>query len=695
MTSKVAAHRADLERGTDRLILAGGKKIHRAAGPGCSCCKDLDEALARHGGDTPEQLSTIAALLGEITEPVELSLDGEARRIAKIKDPLKRAQAIVQLLDDGKLKRGLVGGFRGAVAQYTGNADRDEEPDAGGGALTFDAVLPWPDPVEGDELLEAMTAAIHRHAFCTAEDAVLGALWVIHSARRHHGNIGTLPRLIVTAGREDAGKTHYALALKYMSDTAEHTISPTPANIYRSIQAHGCMFFLDEVDDWYRTDKGMREIINSGFNKSGASVLRCEDTGQDGRTKLESRRFSTFTPIALIGIGIDKILARPVVSRALIVHLRPARAGEEVVDLYDNPPAVAALGVIARKVKRWVADNELALTVAEPARPDGVINRLWITWRPLLAIAELAGGDWPGHARDALATARSRGADPGLGVQLLADVYDVVHAAPAGQAGPRMATGNIIAELLKLEERPWGFYGKARVPIRDVDVARLLAPYEVKPVQLKTDGKNRRGYLLHDLETAIDRYAPSLFFDSSVRTRYPRYPATSDDKPNGASDLEGSGQVAGRAEPATTAATGVAGSGLGVSTRYPVPGNENNELEEGSGVAGPGGVPRKNKRTAGNSHAVGAEVEDVIAGAAAGTRCAFCHCLLDGAASEEIGGKRYHADACAAEARKNAAEPPAPSALEPAPEPKKRRSRIKGADTTPMAEKLPCKEPPA
>jgi hypothetical protein len=49
------------------------------------------------------------------------------------------------------------------------------------------------------------------------------------------------------------------------------------------------------------------------------------------------------------------------------------------------------------------------------------------------------------------------------------------------------------------------------------------------------------------------------------------------------------------------------------------------------------------------------------------TRCGFCGRALDGKTSEQIGDKRYHSEACAAEARKSA--PPS--------EPPKKRSRIK------------------
>ena len=104
------------------------------------------------------------------------------------------------------------------------------------------------------------------------------------------GSVGTLPRLVITAGREDSGKTHFALALFNMMATAAHTVSPRPANIYRAIEQHGCAFFLDEADDWYPKDLGMREIINSGFNRPAPRSCGARTSGKAGKSKLESRR---------------------------------------------------------------------------------------------------------------------------------------------------------------------------------------------------------------------------------------------------------------------------------------------------------------------------------------------------------------------------------------------------------------------
>ena len=54
---------------------------------------------------------------------------------------------------------------------------------------------------------------------------------------------------------------------------------------------------------------------------------------------------------------------------------------------------------IKRRALRLVKDNESALRDADPTMPDGVHGRAADNWRPLLAIADLAGAEWPERAR--------------------------------------------------------------------------------------------------------------------------------------------------------------------------------------------------------------------------------------------------------------------------------------------------------
>jgi putative DNA primase/helicase len=51
------------------------------------------------------------------------------------------------------------------------------------------------------------------------------------------------------------------------------------------------------------------------------------------------------------------------------------------------------------KAARWVADNAGAIRACDPNIPDAIFNRAADNWEPLLAVAEVAGGDIPERAR--------------------------------------------------------------------------------------------------------------------------------------------------------------------------------------------------------------------------------------------------------------------------------------------------------
>ena len=68
---------------------------------------------------------------------------------------------------------------------------------------------------------------------------------------------------------------------------------------------------------------------------------------------------------------------------------------------------------IRRKLARWTVDNAAALRDANPEPAPGFNNRIKMNWKILLAIADLAGGDWPKRARAAALELREEdGSEP-------------------------------------------------------------------------------------------------------------------------------------------------------------------------------------------------------------------------------------------------------------------------------------------
>jgi hypothetical protein len=613
-TGKSAAdqHDADLKHGIDRLLLAGKTvlvaKAPECQHPGGGACKDSDDYLRRHG---PIRLKDLV----EATEISALSLDGEARKLAQIEDPLERdAQTKVRAAElkvRVALLRDRVTHYR--EARRTGAA---HETDATGSELVFEELQPAAEKQDGDALLGDIAAAIRRHVFLDDSDLTKAVLWTVHGHRRFHDNVAVLPRIVVTAGRWDSGKSSLARVLKHLSDVAHYTTSPTPPNIFRPIEEHKCAFFLDEADNWFPRSEGMRDILNSGFTEEEANVLRTEDLGTGGRRVLKSRRYSTFAPIGIVGLHLERILPQPVISRAIVIHMRPARVGEVAEEVTGNRRAVAHLRTLAARVKRWIADNERALSAAGPELPTGVINRLKLIWSPLLAIADRAGGDWPRKAREALEIDRGRERDPNLGEQLLLDVRDIMaaHGHAIGD-DTAMHTGQIIEQLLQIELRTWSAFGKARAAIRDTDIARLLIPYEVRPSQIKISALNRNGYRLTSIQEAVDRYVCAPDTPESV------YPSTSPEKSQSSAGFEvgaavdGSGagstfgpEVDPTSNAASTAFTEENQSGRGVEAAE-TPGeriytNGDDRRGLGGDAGGRGGADR------GNEHACGRPYHD-------------------------------------------------------------------------------------
>jgi hypothetical protein len=130
------------------------------------------------------------------------------------------------------------------------------------------------------------------------------------------------------------------------------------------------------------------------------------------------------------------------------------------------------------------------------------------TWEPLIAIADLAEGDWPARPCDAAATMTQAEAqqeeDTAAGVRLLADLRQVFFAAGA----EALYTSTILEALHRLEDAPWAdWYGH---PLATRDLARLLRPYQVESKDIREHGTGTpcKGYVRADLHDAWARYLP-------------------------------------------------------------------------------------------------------------------------------------------------------------------------------------------
>ena len=158
---------------------------------------------------------------------------------------------------------------------------------------------------------------------------------------------------------------------------------------------------------------------------------------------------------------------------------------------------------LRRKLSRWAEDNGERLALHIPTIPDGFHNRVRANWKLLLSIAELAGT--ASRARQAATAVENIQAtfEASLGVELLHDTLGYFEAAPERDA---VFTKELIDWLVAASERPWAAYGRARKPITDRQIAKLLGAYRIISGTVRVGAATSKGYQRTHFEESWKRY---------------------------------------------------------------------------------------------------------------------------------------------------------------------------------------------
>jgi hypothetical protein len=213
--------------------------------------------------------------------------------------------------------------------------------------------------------------------------------------------------------------------------------------------------------------------------------------------------------IALHGAGVS--------HRAIIVKLQRKPPGAEVERLRrrDNDDFAALRSWAAR----WAADNFHRLVDADPQMPKTLNDRAADNWRPLLAIADLAGGRWPEEARQAALTLSGEEDDGAVNVELLRDI----RAAFGDDEVIRSA--DLLAKLTADPERLWAEWKHGR-SLTQKQLAGLLRPFQILSLTVHPPGRSDgKGYRRADFEQAWRAYCSgqndpsqqSGTFETSIR----------------------------------------------------------------------------------------------------------------------------------------------------------------------------------
>ncbi|SFJ07634.1 Protein of unknown function [Pseudomonas guineae] len=248
---------------------------------------------------------------------------------------------------------------------------------------------------------------------------------------------------------------------------------------------------IDEVDAFLAEHEEARGILNAGFTRDTAFVIRC--VGDDHTPT----RFNVWGAKALCGIGK---IADTLADRSIPLRLRRKMTGERTVKIRHADPA--AFAELAGKLARFAIDNRDAVRFARPAEIEGLNDRANDCWEPLLAVAEVAGGDWPRLARSAAVTLHGLEEDaPSIGAELLASIREAFDS----KRTDHLPTAAMLEALAEDEEAPWAAWNRGK-PMTPHQLAKRLSEFGIKPGTIRVGIRTAKGYRREQFTEAFDRY---------------------------------------------------------------------------------------------------------------------------------------------------------------------------------------------
>jgi hypothetical protein len=389
------------------------------------------------------------------------------------------------------------------VCEIPGSKDLAEAIEKGipkGNLLALFEDTPEWSAQSADPLLNDLFTFVRRFVSLSLSQARVVAVWVAHTHAIDAAD--STPYLAITSPEKQSGKTRLLEVCDLLVENSWFTGRVTAAVLIRKVDSEQPTLLLDESDAAFAGEKeyaeALRGVLNTGHRRGGKASC-CVGQG----TAITCKNFSTFCPKAIAGIGH---LPDTIADRSIPIHLKRAARGEHVERFRRRDVEGEAADLRAR-LEAWSAVTVENLRTARPVLPDALTDRQQDGAEPLLAIADLAGGEWPETARLALIElcSEAQAGDQSMGVRLLADIRSIFQ----DRDVVRMPSVELAAALAEIETSPWGEWGKAGKPLSAAKLARLLGRFVIVPHTVRMDDKTHKGYELNDFRDAFERYSPS------------------------------------------------------------------------------------------------------------------------------------------------------------------------------------------
>jgi hypothetical protein len=352
------------------------------------------------------------------------------------------------------------------------------------------------DERAGERVLDAVYVFLGRFVAYPSEHAhVAHTLWIVHTHLMEVWD--STPRLAFLSAEPASGKTRALEVTELLVPHPVQTVNVSPAYLFRKVgNEDGATILFDEIDTIFgakaKDHEDIRGLLNAGHRR-GATTGRCVVRGRTVVTE----ELPAYAAVALAGLGW---LPDTLLSRSVVIRMR-RRSSAERIEPYRRRLQEHIGWTLRDRIASWA--EGVASAIKWPSLPEQITDRNADLWEPLVAVADVVGGDWPSRARVAAVAlvAEGREVEPSLGVKLLVDLKQVF-----GDTR-ELPSKAILDSLQSLPESPWSdLRGK---PLDQRGLAYHLRQYGIRSKTIRMGDATPKGYLRGDFEDVWSRYLPS------------------------------------------------------------------------------------------------------------------------------------------------------------------------------------------
>ncbi|MGZ5544094.1 MAG: DUF3631 domain-containing protein [Limisphaerales bacterium] len=375
-----------------------------------------------------------------------------------------------------------------------------------------------------------LVETLQRHVILPPHAADTLALWILHTYAFHLRDVSTY--LGIESPEKRCGKTTLLTVLSELCNRAIVASNISSPAFFRVIEETRPTLLIDEPDTFLQGNDELRGILNSGYSRKTAYVVRVINQSSNpqpsspthllGRVQTPDSpthapvlsspahglpystlnqqpstslgHFSTWCPKAIAAIGH---LPDTLSDRCIVIRMQRKTNHEPTQRLRHLQTKD-----LRQQCEAFVATHANAIATAQPDIPNQLNDRAADIWEPLLVLADIAGGDWPQKARTAAIALSTRANESNpIGALFL----DILLCYTANNTD-RLHTRAILEYLQQRGMRPWN--ETLKKPINDLWLAQQLRPYGIRPHSTRIAGVQAKGYYESDMLDAFRRYVP-------------------------------------------------------------------------------------------------------------------------------------------------------------------------------------------